>query len=205
MLRVDANILVFGIRDADYTRYENPPRILPASVFVTDYRDIETTMLAAESVISALTEWNPGFSEALTRCLPVARHIGYLRICNYLCDLGCNFKKSVRTSVVWDQAAQVFVPNWEESLLQLFLENCAKPFSWQQWEDMIRERGLEREDDLYVCQRHDLLRLLQYTMNPNDRIRERMVTAYSQEDFYRTHLYESISTWAENRSVNIWA
>lgn len=201
LLSTDISIPVFGIRDADYTRYENPPRKFPNSVFATDYRDIETMMLAAQSVTRALMKWNHRFSNALIQCLPIARHIGYMRACNYLNDLGCNFKKRVKTSVAWDENTKTFVPDWQERLLKLFLTNCKKPFSQQQWKTEICKRGLNREEDLYICQGHDLLRLLQYTMNPNDRLKERMVVAYSLSDFRQTHLYKDISAWEKTHHV----
>lgn len=203
VLTVDATILIFGIRDTDYTRYENPPHIFPKSVFGTDYRDIETTMLAAESVLSELNAWNSRFLDTLKQCLPVARHMGYMRICNYLGKLGCNFKKKVKVASVWDENKKAFVPNWEECLLQLFLENCPESFSQQDFNTLRCK--FAQEDDLYICQGHDLLRLLQYAMIPNDRIKGRMIAAYSSEDFYQTCLYFQISKWATEHNVDdIW-
>ncbi len=204
LLAVDATILVLGIRDRDYTQFQNPPYTFPPSVFVTDYRDIEMTMLATRSVISALARWNRGFVTALRRCRPVARHMGYMRICNYLGKLGCNFKKKVKVASVWDKSNKAFVPDWEECLLQLFLGNCPKSFSQQDFNTL--KCKLAQEHDLYICQGHDMLRLLPSVMPQNDRIRERIVDAYSQKDFCRSQLYSDISAWANGHHVqNLWA
>ncbi len=206
LLAVDATILVLGIRDRDYTQFQNPPYTFPPSVFVTDYRDIEMTMLATRSVISALARWNRGFVTALRRCRPVARHIGHMRICNDLYSLGCNFKKMIKVSQVWDQGNQEFVSNWQYLLLQLFCSSCKRSFSQQDFDTVKSLYDLDKKHDLFICQGHDMLRLLPSVMPQNDRIRERIVDAYSQKDFCRSQLYSDISAWANGHHVqNLWA
>ncbi|MEF2685196.1 hypothetical protein [Alistipes finegoldii] len=205
LLTLDKDIPVFGIRDTDYTRYETQPHVFPDSVFATDCRDIELMMFEAPSVVSELTSWNPGFPAALERCRPIARHFGYMRICNYLYDLGCNFKKNVKTSKVRDNNTGALRPDWKEHSLSLFLTNCKEPFSEQEWRTTILEMKLEQEEDRHICQGHDVVRLLHYFMSPNDRLRERMVKAYSLGDFRITRLYTDISGWERAREVSVLA
>lgn len=205
LLAFDKEIPVFGIRDTDYTRYEAQPHVFPNSVFATDCRDIELMMLSAPSVISALTRWNSGFPAALKRCRPIARHFGYMRVCNYLYNLGCSFKSKVKTSKILDKNTGTLRPDWRAHSLSLFLANCKKPFSKQKWRNTVRAMKLAQEEDRHICQGHDVVRLLQYVMNPNDLLRERMVKAYSPDDFKTTRLYTDISNWGKTHGVSVLA
>lgn len=62
---------------------------------------------------------------------------------------------------------------------------------------------LAQEEDRHICQGHDVVRLLQYVMNPNDLLRERMVKAYSPDDFKTTRLYTDISNWGKKHGVSV--
>ena len=203
ILRTNPRALIFGIRDMDYTRYEDPSHVFPPSVFVTDYRDIEMVMFSAPSVITALTAWKPRFHQAMGHCLPVARYIGYMRICNHLRNLGCNFKKKVRPSAVWNDAEHDLYPNWPKILLRAFLNNCHVPFSLKEGKAIIRDKSLGTEDWKYICQGHDLVKLLHHDLSPNENIRSHMAKTYSMEDFRQTRLYAEISRWAANCGVDI--
>ena len=93
---------IFGIRDADYTKYEATAHVFPDNIFVTDRRDVEMMMLDAESVSHAMIEWAPTFKNALEKCVPVCRHFGYLRIYNNHNALNVKFHKHLNTGKYWN-------------------------------------------------------------------------------------------------------
>lgn len=205
----ESSALIFGIRDADYTCYEQTAHIFPADVFVTDHRDIEMMMLAAPSVKAGLFEWNTEFPDKITEGEPMSRKFGYMRICNHLKNSGCNFKKNVKISLIWNDAKHSFIPDWERMILSLFICNCGnKAITEQEFNNLVDSLGLTKESMYNVCQGHDVLDLLQYMMIHTNiynakSIRKRMVNSYSKEDFASSKLYQSIDNWSKNNKVLI--
>lgn len=200
--------LIFGIRDRDYTRYESGVYAIPEDVFVTDCRDIEMMMLSSPSVQKGLAEWNSDIPEVIMDCWPVARRYGYLRICNHRDGLGCDFKHRVRISKVWDDRIHSLRPDWSEYSMSLFLESCNVQFSEYRYDETVTSLSLDTESVYDVCQGHDVLSLLQYMLVKTHiyntgTIREKMVNSYSYDDFSRTELYRSISSWETDRSVSV--
>ena len=203
--------LIFGIRDADYTRYEGVKHCFHAAIFVTDCRDIEMMMLSSPSVNEALAQWNKNIPELLSNGEPVLRKLGYMRICNHIKSLGCNFKKKVKISKIWDECSHALCPDWEEKLMGLFLSNCAnckEIFTEKDFESIVKSYGLESESKYNICQGHDTIKLLQYmlihTQTFNERsIMSKMTESYSFDDFKNTELYKSILLWSKSNKIKV--
>lgn len=204
----EADALIFGIRDTDYTKYESVEHVFPEDVFVTDCRDIEMMMLAAPSVKSALNAWNSNIQDNLDKGERIARKFGYMRICNHLRDLGCNFKKKVKIVSAWDQLSHSIRPDWEVSVLNDFFAACNIGFTKEEFDTIVDSLQLETESRYNICQGHDVLNLLQYMMINTqiynaDSIRNKMVAAYSKDDFSASVLHQSISDWSARKNVSI--
>lgn len=206
--------LIFGIRDTDYTRYETPTHQFPPDIFTTDHRDVEMMMLAAPSVQSALKAWNSTLLVKLGEGEPVARMMGYIRLCNHIYSLGCNFKKKVKVSKLWDGNTHSLIANWELELMTLFLNNHNNtfnnphvPFTVEKYHLTIEEKGLDNENSFDICQGHDTIRLLQYMMVHNQyneaSIMHRMTNAYDLSDFRQTTLCNNIRAWEARKGVNV--
>lgn len=75
ILRQGLTTRIFGIRDTDYTRYEDTVHQFPPAIFHTDFRDVEMMLFSAPSVTTALVNWNPEFPAKLIECLPIARYM----------------------------------------------------------------------------------------------------------------------------------
>lgn len=208
ILSEETDPLIFGIRDTDYTCYEDPAHCFPPAIFTTDHRDVEMMMLSASSVRVALNEKHPDLLVKLEEGKPVTRMMGYLRLCNHIYSLGCNFKRKVKISKAWDEPAHSLVPEWRTLLLGLFLANCNIPFSEAQFNQTIADKRLAEEDDLDICQGHDTLRLLQYMMMCEQynetNIKVCMTNAYSLDDFRQTGLYQAVSGWAQVKGISIF-
>ncbi len=80
---------IMGIRDADYSRYEEEYTV-SENIFLTDRRDLEMMLLETESVKHTLRVWLPMYDEAFAKCIPICRHFGYLRIFNWQNTEGVN-------------------------------------------------------------------------------------------------------------------
>lgn len=118
----DVTLRICGIRDTDYTRYEDAPHVFPEAVFTTDQRDLEMTLLASNSVQDGLENWKNEIKELLPHVYEDARQIGYMRAANHVCNLGCNFKRKVKLSKVWDDSTHQLKDNWLDELTDLFIQ-----------------------------------------------------------------------------------
>lgn len=193
---------VCGIRDADYTRFVRD-YVCPMAVFRTEQRDVEMMLLAAESVINALNDWNARFSERIEECAEVVRKIGYVRIYNDVKNLGINISKIVKNKYLWNQNEHKFVEEWFDNLLNRMLCECPNASKESLWE-IVAMLELEERSFLEVCQGHDFIGLLQMMMVQNhiyseSAIMRRMTDAYNVQDFKCTSLYAELKEWAGNK------
>ena len=206
-------ILILGIRDADYTRYESPMHQYPANIYATDHRDLEMMMLAAPSVPNALEQWDTEFSIKLGECRPLVRTIGYMRIFNHIKNIGFDFRKWFKTNVVWNQETHQLKEDWEITLQSIFFNYCGNRDAdtmsriEKEYNQLIIDQNLGKESDYDICQGHDVLHWLSIMMVKNDyaesRIMRRMTDAYSYDDFRKARLHESIKAWSNYKGVKI--
>jgi len=190
---------IMGIRDADYTRYEDGYEA-PANIFLTDRRDLEMMLLEAESVKQSLRTWAPAYDEAFTKCIPVCRHFGYLRIYNEVADLSVNFHDNLRPNKYWDFKQQAVKVSWAQDSTDKFVELSAGRCTAQDVKAFITTHKLKDENLYDICRGHDLLKLLSLTLvdvqtYSVDALMAKMTEAYSMDDFKTTKLYSSIKTW----------
>lgn len=206
-------ILILGIRDADYTRYESPMHQYPANIYATDHRDLEMMMLAAPSVPNALEQWNADFPVKFDECRPLVRTIGYMRIFNHIKNIGFDFRKWFKTNVVWNQETHQLKEDWEITLQSIFFNYCGNRDAdtmsriEKEYNQLIIDQNLGKESDYDICQGHDVLHWLSIMMVKNDyaesRIMRRMTDAYSYDDFRKARLHESIKAWSNYKGVKI--
>ena len=196
---------IMGIRDTDYTRYEEGYSA-PTNIFLTDRRDLEMLLLEAESVKQSLRTWAPAYDEAFSRCIPVCRHFGYLRIYNELAELSVKFHDNLLPNKYWDFKQQAVVASWEQDITEKFVELSAGGCTAQDAKVFITTHKLEDENLYDICRGHDLLNLLSLTLVDVQTysvkaIMTKMTEAYSLDDFKTTKLYSSIKTWQTTEGV----
>lgn len=197
---------ICGIRDADYTRYGAAAPTYPADVFYTDHRDLEMTLLYAESVLDELRIWAPGFDNALTLCIPICRHLGYLRIYNMTKNLSCAFRDGLSAGKFWDFSNQTLISDWKDKSTAAFIQLVNGVCTEKDIQAFICEKSLEAEDYHDICRGHDLLSFLSKALINTQEYSERnmmlkMTKAYCQADFMSTNLYALIKTWQEREGV----
>lgn len=199
---------IMGIRDADYSRYEEG-FTAPDNIFLTDRRDLEMTLLEAESVQQALRIWAPDYDAALAKCIPVCRHFGYLRIYNDVADLSVVFHKNLRPAKYWDFNQHCIVEGWEQDSTAKFVALAGDKCTAADVSAFITTHSLEGESLYDICRGHDLFNLLSqaliYIQYKVENIMAKMIEAYSLDDFKITRLYASIQAWQETEGVTALA
>ena len=192
---------ILGIRDKDYTPYEEAGYTPPQNVFLTDRRDLEMMLLESASVQSAMEKWNPDFLDRLSTAIDVAVWMGYLRICNCVKDFGYTFKNRFKASVVWNQNKHELIEDWKDRCTAM-LEEFISP---DEVYSFIEEHSLEGEHPYDICRGHDVVKLLSWLMVKNEfstsEIVSKMTISYSLSDFVQTDLYSSIYSWQSAKNI----
>lgn len=206
LYKEEKDLRLLGIRDCDYTRYDEHYSTLD-NVFLTDCRDIEMMMFNAPSVVEALKNWNEEFPRKIEECAQVGRYLGYLRIYNEIRQTSCRFHdKLTKVSLVWDFSTHTIKPNYKRNLFDKFKEACETEVTEEDFNRFVEEKHLEREPYIHICRGHDMFKLLPSMMIRQEysewkNIWERMVAAYSNNDFSNTCLYASIKAWALRKNM----
>lgn len=193
---------IAGIRDADYTRYIEPPHVVPEQVYLTDERDVEMQMLSSESVKQGLVSWDSSIPKHLDWIYKnVAHERGCMRIVSEICNLGCSFKNNAKISHLWDSSKRTIAVDWQTTMYSDFFDNCKNidplhPFSRKKYTEIKRKKSLNAASVYKICQGHDVVSLLQYMLGDNkfnaDRIMAKMTECYSATDFGKTDLYKNL-------------
>lgn len=197
---------IMGIRDADYSRYVKG-YVVPVNIFLTDRRDLEMTLLEAESVKRGLRTWAVNYDEAFAKCVPLCRHLGYLRIYNTVANLSVRFHDHLRTSMFWDYKQQSVVDSWRRDCTYKFVELLDGKCSVSDVNAFITTQKLNEENLYDVCRGHDFIKLLSLALidvqtYSEISIMKKMTAVYCLDDFKATKLYASIKEWQDSEGVS---
>ena len=203
-----SDVKIPGIRDADYTKYQEEQYQPPQNIFLTQHRDLEMMMLSFSSACKGLERWNTQFPNKIDETLPYAKVLGYLRIYNQERNLSCMFRNAkVSLKSEWNDDLHQMNDDWESSLQEKF-ENgvkCKLPtfaFDLNDYRSFIQMKDLEQESAYDVCRGHDVLSLLSLMMIKTDAyttktITNKMIESSSLIDFKQTTLYSSLRVWEQ--------
>lgn len=195
---------IMGIRDADYSRYKKD-FTAPENIFLTDRRDLEMTLLEADSVTQALRSWALDYDAAFAKCIPVCRHFGYLRIYNEVADLSVVFHKNLDPAKYWDFNLHCIAEGWKQNSTAKFVALSGDKCTAADVRAFITTHSLEEENLYDICRGHDLLKLLSQALIYNqykvEKLMAKMIDVYSLDDFKVTRLYASIQAWQEAEGV----
>lgn len=200
---------IIGIRDADYIRYGG--ELIPSGIFVTDQRDLEMTLLYSQSVKDCMSSEIAGFVSDIERSMQICRFAGYARIMNSVHDLGCNFKRKVKISKVWDGNNHTVLPDWQERYLDNFIAQ-SKPecsITREAFYTFVESHSLEEESDYYVCQGHDVMRVFHYIKRNAPSCQPltlvmKMIDVYPYDDFKSTSLYQNTLDYSKSIGIELW-
>lgn len=194
---------IFGIRDRDYTFFERPEHSFPDNIFVTDRRDLEMMLFESSSVISEMQSWTSCFTQVWSKVLPVARYIGYLRICNHINNYGCILREHIKPGKIWDFSIHDFIVSWKEmcaSSLEQFI-------SLEDVDKFVKDNELDGFSLYDICRGHDVIKLLSLALIQNEyntkAIMKKMIDSYTLDDFRGTKLYGSIDSWQKEKKLRV--
>lgn len=209
---------VIGISDSDNFVFR-PFYRFPKNIFHTDHRDMEMSTLAAEGVKNALDRMNPDISYAFSILMMPLRTFGRLRVCNYLFNLGLNFKRRVRYTTIFDQHSHDLYFDWKTRLYRKVRSELRKNASKGKiltpilylkyllaacWFHFCNYSWVKSED---LCQGHDTLSMLSFKLVNNEYSPENlwnvMTNAYNISSFHVSKLYQSIEKWQTKMEVRI--
>ena len=197
---------ICGIRDADYTKYEDTTHVFPANIFPTDRRDLEMMILESEKVQNSLRAWAPAYDAALVIITPLCRQLGYLRIYNDAFCLMCMFRNLIRAQLFWEFSTQSLKTNWKFNLNAGFFKITGYKPIRPSLNEFIKAKVLKTESFYDVCRGHDLINVLSIALVNNslyksENIMMKMCEAYTLDEFKKTKLYTSILSWQTNEGV----
>lgn len=201
---------IFGIRDADYTRYEDQEHIFPLNIFITDQRDLEMMMLSSNSVKEGLCSWAQEFEEALNQCADVCRYFGYLRIFNHVKQLGCTFHDTIEIRQYWSDKCHSLKNNWKEDCTGKFICHVNTSLASEDLDNFIKEKNLDQESFFNICRGHDFLSIISRVLIHTNiytptTIMAHMIRSYQIDDFKTTLLYANIVKWQTEENVTALA
>ncbi len=195
---------IFGIRDADYTRFLTDYKA-PDNIFLTDRRDLEMMLLDAQNVQDALTNWTADYDAAFAKCIPICRYFGYLRIYNEIAGLSVTFHNHLHPSKYWDFNRHDLDPEWKTKSTDKFVSLAKGVCTVADVDSFISDHALEQESMYDICRGRDFIKLLSVALVRNeysdDNIMAEMTLAYSLIDFKATQLYSSIQAWQKAEGV----
>lgn len=199
----ESNAKIFGIRDRDYTSFEFPIHEFPENIFVTDRRDLEMMLFESPSVVSGLEIWTSSFSQVWQKVIPVARFLGYMRICNHVNDYGFVLRDSIKPGNIWDFSTHDFKLSWKSDCAAAMCEWVLE----DDLEQFICVNDLPKYSEYDICRGHDVVKLLslafvrhEYT---NKAITNKIIDLYTYKDFQRTNLYSMIQSWGSKRGLEV--
>lgn len=198
--------LIFGIRDADYSRFDSN-YTLPDNIFRTDYRDIEMMMFECEDVKEFFCSQYHNYTASYNTSLSYAKEIGYFRIFNDVFHLGFNFKRKLKFDFL-DRIDRYSHEQLNNDLAQLFISDCSD-FSVNDFNDF--RNTIYENNDFEICRGHDVVRVIisiikkDYPQNlSKETINNNLKDNYSQTSFYSSTLFSSIKNWCTFRNKIIW-
>lgn len=196
---------VIGIKDADFEHLEDTQTI--ENLFITDYHDMEVSMIESEALQSLICEYAHTQSNRLAflkqEVYNIAINIGYLRWFNNrvgnntLLFEGLNFGSFIQ------QGSEGLDFN-QESFFETLLEHSRKKnanlsLTPQSLEEIIEDLKRLSIDKFQICCGHDLTKLIAKSFLKSfkgDEIEKNLRLAYSFEHFKKTQLYAFLMAWS---------
>ena len=193
------NVAVLGIRDADYTTFNNTYS-LPENIFRTDARDIEMMMFECTHVKWELKKMVVDFDDFYNKSLTIARPIGLFRMVNDTQHLGFSFKKNLKYDQLLESHTGDLVPGAINSFANTF---CVAIYNYTINDFETFEITHQTTNDRAICRGHDVITLLaNYLKNriTKKEIELTLAVYYAFTSFQSTALYADISLWGVERN-----
>lgn len=205
--------LIIGIRDSDFINLEGCDYSLP-NIFLTDYHDIEMTLIAEDEVFSAIVyEFThiPRDEHILLRnsIAESIKQVSYLKYLNSLHNLQLTFSMGFPFI---DSVDNIKIDIDEYLLRVLSKSPTAKITERSILIDKIKELEFSNLDYLQLCNGHDFISALAYYINKfgnlkicsPDYVSRAFRMTYRFDFFSKTNLYLKTKEWADSNLCSIY-
>lgn len=206
--------LIIGIRDADFIRLNNIT-YSKTNMFLTDYHDIEMTLVAELSVFSAIlsefTDIEINRHETIRE--EIMRLIEPISLIKWLNDtekLEISFKKPSFQDLL-------NFSNWQIDFNEYFTRLISKSpnatiTDFSTIVNKLQTLKTRQPNMLQLCNGHDFMKAIAAFLREKSNkkfVNEEYIASifrikYSKDDFYKTDLYSSIKHWGNDHNVNIF-
>ena len=206
--------LIIGIRDADFIHL-NGIAYNKENMFLTDFHDIEMTLIHNDSAFSAiLFEFlsdlgKQKHNKVRKNIFKIIEQVSFLRWLNDLENLELNFEPSFYNLIELDRLAINFAQHFSNICSK---SPNAKIKDFEIINEEIQKLKVESPDSFQVSNGHDfmtaLFRYIQGNKNSislkKEVIEAIFRTNFRKEDFEKTDLFEKIKKWADGLDLDIF-
>lgn len=198
---------VLGVRDADFMHLENKS-VSSKHLFLTDYHDLEMTMLSFEDVRNNLaSEYQvDDFKMLWSNILEEAAYVGYLRWYNHKKGGIASFK-GLGLGDITEYALNKLTID-KDKLVDKLNERIIKGYSSITL-DTVKEfiDGNETRDLLNLCNGHDVAALIALAASAQVSAKElhrHLRLSFTEKEFIETDLYKNLLGWQTDTGYSIF-
>lgn len=194
---------IFGIRDADYTRFNNS-YTCPDNIFCTDARDIEMMMFECKNVQVEFSKKYDSYMDMYNLSVSISKEIGFYRAYNDINALGFSFKKKFKFDFLKDIKNDDSINIVHIYLSSLFNTNSCD-FSNADFDGFKQSNSSIESNKL--CRGHDVIKIITSLIRENvrkDTIEKDLINYYLHLSFSYSSLFHDIKLWCEKRYKVIW-
>ena len=197
---------VIGIRDADFLNLEGTKTEI-ANLFLTDYHDIEMTILKDNEILdNLLCEYRISVKseEIMQNVLDEASFVGYIRWYNELNNCEIVFKGlKYGDHITIDQS---IIKIDKEKLFKEILIRLKVPFQIEMSTINSFIKTKKTNDFYNICNGHDvsaLISLLIGGLISEKEFGRHLRISYQLKHFIKTHLYSDLKNWEQQNEFKI--
>lgn len=193
---------VFAIKDADFDRLEN--KRYSDNIFITDYHDAETMMIACDCVLKNIFNEHlieKEIEEVRNEALKQTRYIGYIRWFNFKQELEISFKE-LGINKFYDGVNDFDLPKCIAEL-NARSRDRKQDLILNEIDNFIKTQ-IKPIDLLELCNGHDLCCIFAILLSrdstgkkySNKDFEKFLRLSYQLSDFKTGQLYDDILTWS---------
>lgn len=204
--------LTIGIRDADFIRLGSEP-YLKQNMFLTDFHDIEMTLIAADSVFSAMASEHTRSEkeqhlEIRANIIKMIEKISYLKWLNASQNLELTFKRPFHDLLSFPDSNLDFETYFSHVLAD---SPNAGIRDARQVHEEINQLKNALPDPMHLCNGHDFMKAFAAFLHAHGTtgISEATLSsafrvAFTMALWQQTLLYASTKDWADRNSCSIY-
>jgi hypothetical protein len=210
---VEVYPLMIGIRDADFINLEEDDYTVK-NMFITDYHDIEMTMIAQEEILNSLMHeytdiHKRGYNSFIDEVVKSIQQIGYLKWVNCVENLELEFNFGFQDLI----SLTNYEINFDEYIARVIAKSAAgQSLNAQTLKEKINQLIAKKPDLFQLTNGHDLLKVLAkifrdkfgQTGLTDSHLASSFRMMFTVAHFEKTNLYNLTSSWASENNCDIY-